>query len=214
MTAASSRGSLGTATSLQSIYEEFAPGFDAHFQPFGFAGGLYDADTGLVRFGARDYHPEVGRWISKDPKRFSDSGNLYEYSRSDCVNYRDPTGLDSTDLAVTCLMQPGLCVLAALGGCGNDGPPRPDCTAQYDTCVAGCNGSKRCEDCCDNRQKDCIDSPPQDGGLEVIYQYACDGHPNERPPAVQGPPLPMHLWEQYQDGWQGPPPWSNHHLGE
>src|SRR5690606_23239094 len=23
--------------------------------PFGFAGGLYDADTGLVRFGARDY---------------------------------------------------------------------------------------------------------------------------------------------------------------
>ena len=25
------------------------------FQPFGFAGGLYDPDTGLVRFGARDY---------------------------------------------------------------------------------------------------------------------------------------------------------------
>jgi uncharacterized protein RhaS with RHS repeats len=25
------------------------------FQPFGFAGGLYDAGTGLVRFGARDY---------------------------------------------------------------------------------------------------------------------------------------------------------------
>jgi len=24
------------------------------FQPFGFAGGLYDNDTGLVRFGARD----------------------------------------------------------------------------------------------------------------------------------------------------------------
>jgi hypothetical protein len=27
-----------------------APGL----QPFGFAGGLYDSDTGLVRFGARD----------------------------------------------------------------------------------------------------------------------------------------------------------------
>ena len=25
------------------------------FQPFGFAGGLYDQDTKLVRFGARDY---------------------------------------------------------------------------------------------------------------------------------------------------------------
>ena len=32
------------------------------FQPFGFAGGLYDPDTELVRFGARDYDPETGRW--------------------------------------------------------------------------------------------------------------------------------------------------------
>jgi len=30
------------------------------FQPFGFAGGLYDQDTKLVRFGARDYDSEVG----------------------------------------------------------------------------------------------------------------------------------------------------------
>jgi hypothetical protein len=30
------------------------------FQPFGFAGGLYDTDTGLVRFGARDYDPVNG----------------------------------------------------------------------------------------------------------------------------------------------------------
>ena len=35
--------------------------------PFGFAGGLYDKDTGLVRFGARDYDASVGRWTSKDP---------------------------------------------------------------------------------------------------------------------------------------------------
>jgi uncharacterized protein RhaS with RHS repeats len=31
------------------------------FQPFGFAGGLYDRDTNLIRFGARDYDPTVGR---------------------------------------------------------------------------------------------------------------------------------------------------------
>lgn len=39
------------------------------FQPFGFAGGLYDRDTGLVRFGARDYDPQTGRWTNKDPLR-------------------------------------------------------------------------------------------------------------------------------------------------
>jgi RHS repeat-associated protein len=39
-------------------------------QPFGFAGGLYDADTGLVRFGARDYEAAIGRWTSKDPILF------------------------------------------------------------------------------------------------------------------------------------------------
>lgn len=33
---------------------------------FGFAGGLYDRVTGLVRFGARDYDPSVGRWTTKD----------------------------------------------------------------------------------------------------------------------------------------------------
>src|SRR5690606_23135875 len=37
------------------------------FQPFGFAGGFYDADTQLVRFGARDYDPEVGRFTTRDP---------------------------------------------------------------------------------------------------------------------------------------------------
>ena len=27
-------------------------------QPFGFAGGMYDKDSGLTRFGARDYEPQ------------------------------------------------------------------------------------------------------------------------------------------------------------
>lgn len=36
------------------------------FQPFGFAGGIYDPDTGLTRFGARDYDPVVGRYYDGD----------------------------------------------------------------------------------------------------------------------------------------------------
>ncbi len=57
----------------------------ADFQPFSFAGGLHDPDTGLVRFGARDYDPAVGRWTTKDPIRFpfADIGlvtGLYGYA--------------------------------------------------------------------------------------------------------------------------------------
>jgi len=66
------------------------------FQPFGFAGGLYDPDTGLVRFGARDYDPEIGRWLTKDPIRFAGGDiNLYGYVFNDPVNRFDSTGLTS-----------------------------------------------------------------------------------------------------------------------
>jgi len=63
------------------------------FQPFGFAGGIYSADTGLVRYGARDYDPETGRWTTKDPIVF-DGGdlNLYRYAAGDPVNRIDLNG--------------------------------------------------------------------------------------------------------------------------
>lgn len=62
------------------------------FQPFGFAGGLYDPHTGLVRFGARDYDPTVGRWTSKDPSLFSGGENLYAYCVGDPINLVDRDG--------------------------------------------------------------------------------------------------------------------------
>ena len=65
------------------------------FQPFGFAGGLYDRDTKLVRFGARDYDAETGRWTAKDPIRFAGGDtNLYGYVLGDPVNLTDVNGLD------------------------------------------------------------------------------------------------------------------------
>lgn len=69
---------------------------DPGFQPFGFAGGLWDEDTGLVRFGARDYDPETGRWTAKDPIRFGGGNtNLYGYVLSDPVNFVDPEGFSA-----------------------------------------------------------------------------------------------------------------------
>ena len=70
----------------------------------GFAGGLYDQDTGLVRFGARDYDPQVGRWTAKDPIRFAGDGpNLYGYVLADPVGRFDWSGMDS--IALPCTMQ-------------------------------------------------------------------------------------------------------------
>lgn len=62
--------------------------------PFGFAGGLYDAATGLVRFGTRDYDGRVGRWMSKEPLGFAGGFNFYEYAGNDAINFADTNGLE------------------------------------------------------------------------------------------------------------------------
>ncbi|MFP5385358.1 MAG: RHS repeat domain-containing protein [Bacteriovoracia bacterium] len=74
------------------------------FQGFGFAGGLYDLDTKLVKFGARDYDGKIGRWLSKDPIRFNGGDtNLYGYVLNDPVNSLDPKGTVSQASAVACV---------------------------------------------------------------------------------------------------------------
>ncbi|MFL5813330.1 MAG: RHS repeat-associated core domain-containing protein [Bdellovibrionia bacterium] len=88
----------------QMDYDEFGniltdsnPGF----QPFGFAGGMYDAETGLTHFGARDYDASAGRWLAKDPVLFAGRDtNLYGYTMSDPINFVDPMGLDDVNVAL------------------------------------------------------------------------------------------------------------------
>ena len=80
--------------------------------PVGFAGGLRDPDTGLVRFGARDYDSETGRWTAADPVRFNGGdANLYRYAANDPVNLTDRAGL------LTCV-ETGRSTT-----CYNDNPP-------------------------------------------------------------------------------------------
>ncbi|HEX8440526.1 RHS repeat-associated core domain-containing protein [Archangium sp.] len=65
--------------------------------PIGFAGGIPDARTKLVRFGHRDYDPEAGRWTARDPVLYGGGQfNLYAYARNEPILHVDRSGLAST----------------------------------------------------------------------------------------------------------------------
>ncbi len=60
----------------------------------GFAGGIDDRTTGLLRFGYRDLDPRTGRWTARDPLLLgSDQRNLFAYVGNDPISRRDPLGL-------------------------------------------------------------------------------------------------------------------------
>jgi type VI secretion system secreted protein VgrG len=77
--------------SFGNIIQDTNPSFD---MPLGFAGELLDTDTGLVRFGFREYSPEIGRWTAKDPILFlGGDPDVYGYCLNDPINLIDPLGL-------------------------------------------------------------------------------------------------------------------------
>jgi RHS repeat-associated protein len=64
-----------------------------------FSGKQMDADTGLQDFGARNYDPVLGRFLSIDPVDFEDknihSFNRYAYANNNPLRYKDPDGRSS-----------------------------------------------------------------------------------------------------------------------
>jgi RHS repeat-associated protein len=125
------------------VTSDTSPGF----QPFGFGGGLWDRDTNLVRFGARDYDPTTGRWTSKDPIRFDGGLNLYGYVATDPVNRIDPLGL-----ADQCYQCP---------------PEIPDC--------GRCNrGKEACVKSCEKAADDAFDLCYVGGGDATACKSASD----------------------------------------
>ena len=76
--------------SFGNIISDTNPGMQI---AFGFAGGLYDPDTKLNRFGYRDYDAQSGKWTSKDPIGLAGGdANILAYVGNDPVNFIDPTG--------------------------------------------------------------------------------------------------------------------------
>ena len=76
-------------TAFGTVTKELVPGW----QLIGFAGGITDPATSLVRFGARDYDTGTGRWTAPDPLGVAGgSANLYEYVGNDPINRSDESG--------------------------------------------------------------------------------------------------------------------------
>jgi RHS repeat-associated protein len=62
----------------------------------GYTGKPYDATTGLYNYGYRDYKPEAAQFTTVDPIR--DGANWFAYVNNDPVNWRDPWGLNASDI--------------------------------------------------------------------------------------------------------------------
>jgi RHS repeat-associated protein len=93
-------GDAPFSVSYTSFGQVSGTGLD--WMPFGFTGGIFDADTGLLRLGARDYDPVLGRWVNKDPVRFeSGQVNHYVYVANDPLNAIDPEGKDRVSCGAT-----------------------------------------------------------------------------------------------------------------
>jgi RHS repeat-associated protein len=63
--------------------------------PFMFAGYSLDTESNLYYLINRMYDAYTGRMLQIDPSGYKDGMNLYEYTKSNPVKYKDPWGLDS-----------------------------------------------------------------------------------------------------------------------
>jgi RHS repeat-associated protein len=92
--------------------------------PWRYAAGYRDADTGFTKFGARYYDPSVGRWTQQDPS--GQDANPYMYVGGDPVNLVDPEGLrpfwtrfaaKAAAATLSTAVIGGVCVFTAGWGC-------------------------------------------------------------------------------------------------
>jgi RHS repeat-associated protein len=59
----------------------------------GFQGLMHDEESGLIYNRHRDSDTMLERFMEEDPKGYRDGLDLFQYERSNPVDYRDPSGL-------------------------------------------------------------------------------------------------------------------------
>ncbi|MBS1784317.1 MAG: RHS repeat-associated core domain-containing protein [Acidobacteria bacterium] len=65
--------------------------------PFLYTGQMWHALSGLMLTPTREYDPNLGRWISRDPIEETGGQNVYAYVLNNPIRFSDPFGLDFWD---------------------------------------------------------------------------------------------------------------------
>lgn len=88
-------GNIARRYTYEPYGEEIDPG-PADTNPWRYASGYHDTETGMVKFGTRYYRPDIMRWTQKDPVAGKPADpmtlNPYAYVGCDPINSSDPSG--------------------------------------------------------------------------------------------------------------------------
>ena len=90
--------SEGGSVAAQYAYDPYgnvveASGALADQFPFGFSTKYHDRETGMIAYQRRFYHPDLGRWLNRDPIEEEGGENLYAFCRNAPILYYDSSGL-------------------------------------------------------------------------------------------------------------------------
>jgi RHS repeat-associated protein len=127
---------------------------------FLFHAEFQDTDSGLYNYGYRYYHPELGRWVSRDPIGERGGLNLYAFVGNDGVSKWDYLGLRPPQMTLE------KCSIVVIGAHGYalredqysvrdlknpdnadvaDYPPNIYCPPCSAATVVGCSAAKLCD---------------------------------------------------------------------
>ena len=85
----------GTPTVLNPNFTVRAGGTQHAWQHL-FTARRRDPATGLMHYRNRDYHPQLGRFVTRDPVRYNAGLNLFSYVGNSPIRYADPFGTQRT----------------------------------------------------------------------------------------------------------------------
>ena len=139
----STAGSLANTYSYDS-FGKLSASTGGVNNPFQYTGRDNDTENGLRYYRARYYDPNVGRFLSEDPMRWTGGLDFYAYATNNPLTWTDPFGLMVGDEAVTIVLDIGFYASCAEAQKREFQPFSGKGHPRYAHCMASCYLVKRC----------------------------------------------------------------------